>query len=88
MYRNGLLHGECKSWYEDNPENIWMTYSYKYGNPEGVYIKYHKNRTPMSKAFYKDGKLQGEYYQWFDDGSIQEMSIFKDNVCVKYLRKY
>lgn len=38
---------------------------------EGLFKAYHSNGMLSDSGWYKDGRLHGDYFEWYDDGTIQ-----------------
>lgn len=48
---------------------------------EGEWISYHKNSAiPMSREFYKNGKLQGKQTTYYPDGTITEELFYEQGI--------
>lgn len=54
-YKNGLLHGETKSYFENG--DLLVTRFYVNGKPEGTHKDYYENGNLKSEVTYEDGKM-------------------------------
>ena len=59
------------------------------GLRQGLYQSWHPSwrldGKPHIKANYKDGKLEGEYTVWYDNGVLEEEANYKDGK--RYIRR-
>ncbi|MBK9291467.1 MAG: hypothetical protein IPM52_07555 [Bacteroidetes bacterium] len=74
--KDGLRHGEWKSWYEDG--NLWSVGSFVNGLRHGKGIVYHPNGKKFIEGAYLNGERVGKWYWWDEEGrSITELEALK-----------
>ncbi len=74
--KDGLRHGEWKSWYEDG--NLWSVGIFVNGLRHGKGIVYHPNGKKFIQGAYINGERVGKWMWWDDEGrSITEVEALK-----------
>jgi antitoxin component YwqK of YwqJK toxin-antitoxin module len=79
--KNGKKHGEYKSWYGVN--NPITSYNYLENKFMTVYVnrkieKEYDKRQQFIISNYKEGKLEGKYRYWYENGKLSEMCNYKE----------
>lgn len=66
--KDGLRHGEWKSWYEDG--SLWSVGSFVNGLRHGKGIVYHPNGKKFIEGAYIHGERSGKWMWWDEDGRL------------------
>ena len=72
-YKNDVLHGVVKKFYEDG--NKASETAYEYGKQNGLDIWYYPNAKVKVKYEYEDGVLRGTVLNFDEDGKIVRKAI-------------
>ncbi len=80
QYRNGVLHGELIKYYSGTPFEFE---NYKNGEPHGVFKKYYPNQHMQQYAEFENGKLNGFWRSYNDEGKLTVEFVYKDGLKVK-----
>ena len=76
-YKNDLLNGERKMYYENG--KIQILENYIDGEFDGPYFTYHQNGKVDNEGVYTAGMMQGKWKRFYDNGQLREEVLFKDN---------
>ena len=77
---------QCYTAHYANGNVRWMM-TVKNGLADGVFLGYYENGVKRFRCSYVAGKRQGEYWQFSEDGSVEEKGIYKDDVKTQVWRK-
>lgn len=75
-YRNGVLHGAARQFYENGQLQIDM--NYENGVPSGTYTLYYEAGNPQIKATLKNGKIFGGVQRYKGDGTPIDGTLFEE----------
>jgi antitoxin component YwqK of YwqJK toxin-antitoxin module len=77
------LTGVIDNWFEDGfPQKILY---YKIQRRDSILVKsteYHPNHAIFIEGGYKNGKREGEWKSWYDNGNLWSVGTFKEGVQV------
>ena len=75
---DGKITGTCRSYYQDG--NIAYSLNYVEGLPDGVGFFYYdsKANTLRAEVNFEDGKLNGVYKEYYDNGAQKSKIIYED----------
>lgn len=75
-YLDGELHGDCLV----NDINETHVYHYQHGKKDGIQFEYYDHQRTKKKSIqnFKNGILDGEVCHYYENGNIEELSIYKD----------
>lgn len=82
FYRTGRLEGKYEMWYEKGKIKKRCFYFidddmfFTQGWLEGEYEEWYENEQPSIKAFYHNGKPEGEYVRWDSEGKVIEHTFY------------
>jgi antitoxin component YwqK of YwqJK toxin-antitoxin module len=92
-YKNNLMFGKCKEWYESGILKSTGNYiidsadnrGYKktrelVSKPHGKIVYYYVNGNKKSEINYKNGKMNGSYTTWFESGKLHEKAEYSMDV--------
>ena len=71
---NGHIHGEYKSYYDN--DQLWEHSFYLNNKRHGEYKYYHENGQLWEHSFYQNGKLHGEYKIYCDNGKLDYTTFY------------
>ncbi len=74
--KNGALHGEQRTYYEDGKTHTLI--GYLAGELDGMKAMWDEEGNLLEEAFYKGGKLEGRYFEKSSDGK-EVIYHYKDN---------
>ena len=75
-YYNGLKEGQALEL--DNRGQLLERFTYHNGQLNGLYSKYSRTRVKEQKN-YKNGKLEGKFEIFYDNGKVMEESYYKND---------
>ena len=83
------LASVTESWYDNGSPQKVLFYDIKNGDSILVKsIEYYPNRTVYIEGGYKDGKREGEWKSWYDNGNQWSTGTFKAGVQVGITMTY
>lgn len=76
---NGAMTGTWKTYYEESG-NIMNSVNYKDGKLSGEAFFYYdsEKQTVKAEAYFEDDLLQGEYYEYYENGAQKAKIIYSD----------
>lgn len=78
-YKQGMKDGILIQM--DRKGKVTLSEHYRNDKPDGVAISYGQSGdVPLSVIHYSDGKRNGLFRQYYDNGKIQEETFYKDNM--------
>jgi len=97
-YENGQLAAKGK-YVGQKRDSLWQFYSYydktlrlvenyREGKLHGKSVKYYPNRQPAEIIHWTDDKREGEWKQFFEDGSIKLEAVYVNDKRDGYFRLY
>lgn len=90
FYKDNLLHGISKK-YElvDGESKLVSSASYNNGKLDGLSANWSPNSgKPTIRANYKDGKKNGEYMEWYPDGSVYMRCFYENDKLLPESKKW
>ena len=78
-YKDGLLHGEVKSFYEDSGR-MKDAFVYANGKKNGSAAYYYINGKRMARYKYKEDLLNGEQLTYYDNGKLMSKENFENAI--------
>jgi len=90
FYKNNLLHGVCKKYkLVENESKLISSSEYCNGKLNGLSCNWCEDSgKPTIRATYKDGKKDGEYMEWYYDGSVYMRCFYVEDKLVSGSKKW
>lgn len=85
-FKNGLLHGETKIYFENG--DLAATSIYANDKLDGNHKKYYTNGNIKVETMYKNGNREGKHKTYYENGNIEGEIIYKNGEIVPPIRYY
>lgn len=71
FYRNGVLHGLSREWYNDT--QLKFSGEYKDGMKVGEFLYFKKNGDTLRVVNYRDDWYNGRFAEWFEEKNVKKI---------------
>ena len=75
-YANGKAQGVMQRWFPNGKLGYVMNHDAN-GRPHGAHEKWWPDGKPRLEAMYVNGRLDGEFKNWREDGTVYELATYQ-----------
>lgn len=87
-YRNGLLNGLKKLYYNGKPDKVLEESYYKNGKKDGIAKWFSEDGLLIAEYQYKNGSFEGIQKNYYEDGSVLSEEMYENNVPIGTYHEY